>query len=333
MLTRTPPIYVVVPGPGLPHRRAGRHAHARSSTRSRAWWWTRASRWPTSRARWTTSPGRCSARRRGPGWRPHYFPFTEPSAEFDVWFPQAPRRPALGRVGRLRHGQPARAAGLRHRPRGLLWLRVRHGHRAHADVPQRGDATCATWSRATCGSPARSAWRCSDDEGSPCPGCASTSTAADLTAEALEAALVRPRHRGRGDRRPARAVSGRAGRRPGRRHRGADRVQEADPVLPGRRRRQRHRRAAGDRLRRHQLRRGRPGRGDPARRRAARRVRHRVAQDLRPQLQRHDLLGPRAGHQRRPRRHHRARPGHSRRRQAGRRRAARSSAWTTSWSS
>ena len=21
-------------------------------------------------------------------WRPHYFPFTEPSAEFDVWFPQ-----------------------------------------------------------------------------------------------------------------------------------------------------------------------------------------------------------------------------------------------------
>ena len=56
-----------LPGPGLPHRRAGRHPHARSSTRSRAWWWTRASRWPTSRARWTTSPGRCSARTRRPG--------------------------------------------------------------------------------------------------------------------------------------------------------------------------------------------------------------------------------------------------------------------------
>ena len=44
---------------------------------------------------------------------------------------------------------------------------------------------------------------------------------------------------------------GRAGGRPGADHRGADRVQEADPVLHRRRRRrQRHRRAAGDRLRR-----------------------------------------------------------------------------------
>src|SRR3954453_18485261 len=32
------------------------------SRRSRGWWWTRASRWPTSRAPWTTSPRRCSAR-------------------------------------------------------------------------------------------------------------------------------------------------------------------------------------------------------------------------------------------------------------------------------
>ena len=59
----------------------------------------------------------------------------------------------------------------------------------------------------------------------------------------------------------------------GPRDRGADRFQEADPVLPGRRRRrQRHRRAAGDRLRGAQLRRRRPGRGDPARRGAARRT-------------------------------------------------------------
>ena len=42
--------------------------------------------------------------------RPNYFPFTEPSAELDVWHPNAQGRRALDRVGRLRHGQPQRAA-------------------------------------------------------------------------------------------------------------------------------------------------------------------------------------------------------------------------------
>ena len=47
-----------------------------------------------------------------------------------------------------------------------------------------------------------------------------------------------------------------------------------------------------------------------ARRRAARRLRDRRAQDLRPRLRRDDLLRPRAGHRRRPRRHPGApRPG------------------------
>ena len=79
--------------------------------------------------------------------RPSYFPFTEPSAEVDlVCFvcrgvdsddvPHLPRR-GLDRVGRLRRGQPAGAHRLRHRPRALHRLRVRHGHRAHADVPPR----------------------------------------------------------------------------------------------------------------------------------------------------------------------------------------------------
>ena len=43
----------------------------------------------------------------------------------------------LDRVGRLRRGQPAGAARLRHRPRDLLRLRVRHGHRPDPDVPPR----------------------------------------------------------------------------------------------------------------------------------------------------------------------------------------------------
>ena len=49
--------------------------------------------------------------------------------------PDLPER-GLDRVGRLRRGQPAGAAGLRHRLRGLHRLRVRHGRGPHADVPQ-----------------------------------------------------------------------------------------------------------------------------------------------------------------------------------------------------
>ena len=83
---------------------------------------------------------------------------------------------------------------------------------------------------------------------------------------------------------------------------------------------QRHRRAAGHRLRRPQLRRRRPRRRRAARRRAARRLRDLRAQDLRPRLGRDDLLGPRARPRRGPRRHHRAA---RRRRRARRRRASR----------
>ena len=85
--------------------------------------------------------------------RPSYFPFTEPSAEVDlVCFvcrgvvadgddvgdrvPHLPGR-GLDRVGRLRRRQPARADRLRRRRGALHRLRVRHGHRPHADVPPR----------------------------------------------------------------------------------------------------------------------------------------------------------------------------------------------------
>ena len=43
----------------------------------------------------------------------------------------------LDRVGRLWRGQSAGARRLRHRPGALHRLRVRHGHRPHADVPPR----------------------------------------------------------------------------------------------------------------------------------------------------------------------------------------------------
>ena len=244
--------------------------------------------------------------------------------------PAAPRRPTLGRVGRLRHGQPARAARLRHRPGGVLRLRVRHGHRADADVPQRASATCGTWSRATCGSPARSAWRCTEHAGR-----------AFLAARVRRPAR-RPDRRGSSTTRWSTSAS-----RSSPSWTCAATVQGSLVVgrvltieeLTGfkkpirfctrrRRRGQRHRRAAGDRLRRHATSPRRPGRGDPARRRAARRVRDRRAQDVRPHLRRHDLLGPRAGHRRRPRRHHRAAAGH--RGRARRRRPPGASGSTTS---
>src|ERR1700727_1274736 len=61
-----------------------------------------------------------------------------------------------------------------------------------------------------------------------------------------------------------------------------------------------------------------------ARRDAARRVRDQRAQDLRPHLRGHDLLGPGTGHRRGSRRHHRAATGRAaRRRFRGVRRTAR----------
>ena len=175
MLSREPPIYVVVPGPGrtaptssTPRTRPVFHqveglvvdkgitmAHLRGTLDHFA----RAMFGADARTRW----------------RPHYFPFTEPSAEFDVWFPAAPRRPAVGRVGRLRHGQPAGAASPAASTRSE-YSGFAFGMGIERTLMFRtGSRTCATWSRATCGSPARSGWR-SDACASRCRGCASTSS-------------------------------------------------------------------------------------------------------------------------------------------------------------
>ena len=193
-----------VPGPDVPHRRARRHAHAgvppgRGPRRRQG-----PDDGPPARARSTTSPARCSAPRRAPGCARRSSRSPSRRAEMDVWFPQKKGGARLDRVGRLRHGQPERAARLRDRPRGLLRVRVRHGHRAHAACSATASPTCATWSRATCASPCSSGWR-SDaarpaDAGSP----SSSSLPADLHApRTLAAALVRVGPRGGGDpRRP-----------------------------------------------------------------------------------------------------------------------------------
>ncbi len=73
----------------------------------------------------------------GPGFtsrlRPSYFPFTEPSAEFDIQRPDG----IVARARRLRHGASERAGRRRSRPRGrgaaspsgsasTGWRRIRH---------------------------------------------------------------------------------------------------------------------------------------------------------------------------------------------------------------
>jgi phenylalanyl-tRNA synthetase alpha chain len=64
--------------------------------------------------------------------RPSFFPFTEPSAEVDVWW-EDENLEGGGRLAgdpRVRDGRPGRAAELRPRPRALHRLRLRHGRRA-----------------------------------------------------------------------------------------------------------------------------------------------------------------------------------------------------------
>ena len=69
--------------------------------------------------------------------RPPFFPFTEPSAEVDVWFPEKKGGAGWVEWGGCGMVNPnvLRACGID--PDGLLRLRVRHGPGAHPAVPQR----------------------------------------------------------------------------------------------------------------------------------------------------------------------------------------------------
>ena len=89
------------------------------------------------RAPWTRSRARSSGREARTRIRPHFFPFTEPSAEVDVWF--ANKKGGAGWVewGGCGMVNPnvLRAAGID--PARVLRLRVRDGPGAHPAVPQR----------------------------------------------------------------------------------------------------------------------------------------------------------------------------------------------------
>ena len=175
-----------LPGPGVPHRRARRHAHARCSTRSRGWPSTRASPWPTSRAPSTTSPARCSARasRPGSGRRTSRSPSQSPRSTWSASSAGRGRRRSselphlqgrgLDRVGRLRRwstrGCSAPAASTPRSYTGFAFgmgiertLMFRHGVEDMRDMFE-GDVRFTR----------RSGWR--SDAGAPSRGCGSTST-------------------------------------------------------------------------------------------------------------------------------------------------------------
>ena len=141
-----------LPRPGVPHRRARRHAHARSSTRSRGSWSTRASRWPTSRARSTTSrpamfgagpdaPGCARPTSRSPSRAPRSTCCASSAAARRSATPTRPCRTCCSE-GWIEWGgcgmvNPRVLVACGIDPDELQRLRVRHGHRADADVPPR----------------------------------------------------------------------------------------------------------------------------------------------------------------------------------------------------
>ena len=133
---------------------------ARCSTRSRAWRSPRGSPSPTCRGRSRRCCGRSSAPVARRGMRPHFFPFTEPSVEFDVSCFQCdghrqPRRrralqplqgDRLDRDPRRRHGRPQRA-----RLRRVATATTRSGSRASPSAWGSSGSRCCATASPTCG--------------------------------------------------------------------------------------------------------------------------------------------------------------------------------------
>ena len=102
-------------------------------------------------------PGHVRRRRRRTRLRPSYFPFTEPSAEVDVWFPEKKGGAGWVEWGGCGMVNPnvLRACGIDPR-RATPASRSAWGWSARCSSAT-ASRTCATWSRATSGSAARSA--------------------------------------------------------------------------------------------------------------------------------------------------------------------------------
>ena len=163
--------------------RLRRHAHARSSTRSRGSRWTRTSRSPTSRARCWCSRASCFGEHREVRLRPHFFPFTEPSVEVDVSCFHCAGKGFLRDGARCylckgegwlevlgagevdpnvySHVPTTERQRARVRPRARAGLRVGDGRSSGSRCSSTASPTCASTSRTICAS-----WSSSDDGGS-----------------------------------------------------------------------------------------------------------------------------------------------------------------------
>ena len=300
--------------PGRVYRRDTRRRHAtcRCSTRSRGWSSTAASPsaiWPAPSTR---SPRRTSATTSTSRLRPSYFPFTEPSAEFDIRRARRRRWLELGGCGMV-HPNVLRQRG--HRPRGVVGLRLRVRHRPPgADAPRRRRPARAL-------RPTTSASSSSSEDRSRGTMKVLLSWLRDFAPfdgdpVALGERAQRPRHRRRAagrDRRGPRRRSSWPGCSPPAPH--PERRQD-----PAGRRRRRRRRAAADRAAARST--WPPAtscRSPPSAPTMPERHGDRPPQAAGRVVQRDAVLGPRARPRRRPRRHPRSSPrdlpaGHAARR-------------------
>ena len=145
METQPPPIYAVMPGPGRSAATPPTPPTCPCSTRSRDWSIDRGITFGDLAGTIDAFTKAYFGGDFGSRLRPSYFPFTEPSAEFDI------RRPdgVVARARRLRHGPPQRASQLRHRPRGVVGLRVRVRHRPPGQPRATASTTSASSSPTT----------------------------------------------------------------------------------------------------------------------------------------------------------------------------------------
>jgi hypothetical protein len=187
---------------------------------------------------------RCSATASTPGLRPSTSrspsraPRSTSSASSAVAPPSGTRtgraapvqQRGLDRVGRMRHGEPARPHGGAESTRRSPRIRLRHGHRAHVDVPPRmsdmrdiveGDIRFTTGVRNGQLMRAPLSWM---RESSPSLQANRAATWQHDSSVGLEVETVETEV----------PIDGPLAGRPGARDRGTHRVQEADPLLPGR---------------------------------------------------------------------------------------------------
>ena len=166
--------------------------------------------------------------------RPHFFPFTEPSAEVDIWFENKKGGAGWVEWGGCGMVNPNVLRACRHRPERVLGLCLRHGPGAHSAVPQRNPRH-ARHGRRRRALLAAVRGRClmrlpyswlRDVVSAGAPGW-------DVAPADLEQALIRIGHEVE-DVITLGPVGGSADGRSRRRDRGAHRVQEADPRLQGR---------------------------------------------------------------------------------------------------